>query len=320
METRANYVLVGTFVLAVLAGVFVSILWLAHAQFNRQFAYYDIYFSGSVTGLSVGASVNYNGVAIGKVTEIRLDPSNPDQVRVTVELDATAPIKSDSVASLELTGITGVYYVEISGGTREAPPIVRQEGQRYAVIASRPSRLQSFVASVPDVLSRVIEIEDRLSRLLDDRNLASISNTLKNLETVSGEVAGKSDRIGAVVEDADATLKQLQVAITTANGVLATANDALVEIKKTAAVAGNTAGDATVTIKQLNTTLGHVDAMVQENRPGVRDFSQSGLNELHQLISDARVLVASLTRVSEQIERDPTRFFFGERREGYKPR
>lgn len=313
METRANYVLVGTFVLAVMVGIFVSILWLAHAQFNRQFAYYDIFFSGSVTGLSVGAPVNYNGVSIGKVTEIRLDPSNPDQVRVTVELDATAPIKSDSVASLELTGITGVYYVEVSGGTREAPPIVRQEGQRYAVIASRPSRLQSFVASVPDVLSRVIDIEDRVSKLLDDRNLASISNTLKNLEKVSGEIAGKSDRIGATIEDADTTLKQIQVTMTTAN-------EALVEIKKTAAVAGGTVGDATVTIKQLNTTLGHVDSMVQEIRPGVRDFSQSGLNELHQLISDARVLVASLTRVSEQIERDPTRFFFGERREGYKPR
>ena len=313
METRANYVLVGTFVLAVMVGIFVSILWLAHAQFNRQFAYYDIFFSGSVTGLSVGAPVNYNGVSIGKVTEIRLDPSNPDQVRVTVELDATAPIKSDSVASLELTGITGVYYVEVSGGTREAPPIVRQEGQRYAVIASRPSRLQSFVASVPDVLSRVIDIEDRVSKLLDDRNLASISNTLKNLEKVSGEIAGKSDRIGATIEDTDTTLKQIQVTMTTAN-------EALVEIKKTAAVAGGTVGDATVTIKQLNTTLGHVDSMVQETRPGVRDFSQSGLNELHQLISDARVLVASLTRVSEQIERDPTRFFFGERREGYKPR
>ncbi|MGE5202230.1 MAG: MlaD family protein, partial [Acidobacteriota bacterium] len=244
---------------------------------------------------------------------IRLDPVNPDQVRVTVELDATAPIKSDSVASLELTGITGVYYIEVSGGTLEAPPIVRQEGQRYAVIASRPSRLQSFVASVPDVLSRVIEIEDRLSRLLDDRNLASISNTLKNLETISGEVAAKSDRIGTVIDDTDTTLKQLQE-------TMAKANDAIDEIKKTASVTTGTVADAAGTIKQLNTTLGHVDSMVQEVRPGVRDFSQSGLNELHQLISDARVLVASLTRVSEQIERDPTRFFFGERREGYKPR
>src|ERR1051326_1676974 len=103
MEARANYVMVG--------GICVAILWLAHAQFNQKFVNYDIYFTGSVTGLSVGAPVNLNGVAIGKVTEIRLDPVNPDQVRVTIEADVQAPIKSDSVASLELTGITGIYYI-----------------------------------------------------------------------------------------------------------------------------------------------------------------------------------------------------------------
>jgi len=312
METRANYVLVGTFVLAVLVGMFVAILWLAHTQFNRQFANYDIFFSGSVTGLSVGASVNYNGVAIGKVTEIKLDPSNPDQVRVTVELDSSAPIKSDSVASLELTGITGVYYVEVSGGTREAPPILKQEGQRYPVIASRPSRLQSLVASVPDVLSRAIDIEDRMAKLLSDRNLNAISNTLENLEQISGDLA-QSKKIDAVADAAVATLQSIQTTMTAANETLA-------EVKRATATAETTIGDADATFKAVNTTVGHVDAVVQETRPGVRDFSQRGLTDLIQLIADARVLIASLTRVSEQIERDPTRFFFGERREGYKPR
>jgi len=311
METRANYVLVGSFVLVVLLGMFVSVLWLANAQFNRQFAYYDIFFSGSVTGLSVGAQVNYNGVSIGKVTEIKLDPSSPDQVRVGVELDSSAPIKSDSVASLELTGITGVYYVEISGGTREAPPIMKQEGQRYPVIASRPSRLQSLVASVPDVLSRAIDIEDRMSRLLSDRNLDAIASTLQSVKQISGDLA-QSRKIEAVADETITTLKTIQTAMTTAS-------DTLAELKRATTMAETTVGDATVTVKTLNTTLVHVDAMVQENRPGIRDFSQRGLTDIIQLIADARVLVANLTRVSEQIERDPTRFFFGERREGYKP-
>lgn len=312
METRANYVLVGSFVLALLLGMFVSVLWLAGSQFNRQVNKYDIFFTGSVTGLSVGAPVNYNGVSIGKVTEIRLDPSNPDQVRVTVELDASAPVKSDSVASLELTGITGVYYVEISGGTREAPAIAKLEGQRLPVIASRPSRLQSFVASVPEVLSRAIDVEDRMAKLLSDRNLAAIAGTLQNLEQISGDLA-KSKKIDAVADEAIATLQKIQTTMTTAN-------DAIVELKHATVVAEGTIEDASVTIKTANTTLGHIDAVVQEVRPGARDFSQRGLNDLVQLIADARVLVANLTRVSEQLERDPTRFLFGERREGYKPR
>jgi phospholipid/cholesterol/gamma-HCH transport system substrate-binding protein len=171
--------------------------------------YYDVFFTSSVTGLSVGAPVNLNGVAIGRVTEIRLDPVNPDQVRVTVEVDATSPIKSDSVASLELTGITGIYYVEVTGGNREAPPITRQEGQRYPIIT-----------------------------------------------------------------------------------------------------------DLGGTIKGLNVATGHIDALIQDSRPGLKDFTQSGLNGLHALISDKRVLVAGLTRVAAELERDPTRFLFGERREG----
>jgi len=312
METRANYVLVGSFVLAVLLGMFVSVLWLAGSQFNRQFAYYDIFFTGSVTGLSVGAPVNYNGVSIGKVTEIRLDPSNPDQVRVTVELDSLAPIKSDSVASLELTGITGVYYVEVSGGTREAPPILKQEHQRYPVIASRPSRLQSFVASIPDVISRAIDIEDRMQRLLSDRNIASITDALINVDQITADLA-KGKKIDAVADEAITTLKQVQT-------VMVTANDTLAEIKRATTMAEGPIGEASVTIKTANTTLGHIDAMVLDVRPGVRDFSQRGLSDLIQLIADARVLVATLTRVGEQIERDPTRFFFGEKREGYRPR
>ena len=197
METRANYVMVGSFVLVILAGIFVAILWLAHAQFNQKFVNYDIYFTGSVTGLSVGAPVNLNGVAIGKVIEIRLDPVNPDQVRVTIEADAQAPIKSDSVASLELTGITGIYYIEISGGTRDAPPLTREEGQRYPVIAAKPSRFASLVASAPEVMNRVIEVADRLSQILDDTTiLDDDAHRVRRSRLVIGrEIDGESNGV-----------------------------------------------------------------------------------------------------------------------------
>jgi phospholipid/cholesterol/gamma-HCH transport system substrate-binding protein len=313
METRASYVMVGSFVIAITLGIFASILWLAHAQFNRQFAYYDVYFSGSVTGLSVGAPVNLLGVAIGRVTEIRLDPVNPDQVRVSIEVDATSPIKADSVASLELTGITGVYYVEVTGGSRDAPPITREEGQRYPVIAAKPSRFQSLVARAPEVLNKVIQVADRLSEILDEKNRQAIANILVNVEQLTGSGASAASKLDGFIDDTDATVKDARV-------TLRVANEALGEFKHTMAAFGNVPGELAGTIKQVNTALGHVDGLVQEVRPGVKDFSQSGLNDLHALISDARILVAGLTRVVAEVERDPTRFIFGERREGYKPR
>src|SRR5215470_9880505 len=314
METRANYVIVGSFVLVILAGAFVAILWLAHAQFNQQFVNYDIYFTGSVTGLSVGAPVNLNGVAIGRVTEIRLDPVNPDQVRVTIEADAEAPIKSDSVASLELTGITGIYYIEISGGTRESPPLTRQEGQRYPVIAARPSRIASLVASAPEVLNKVIEVADRLSQILDEKNRQAIARTLVNIERVSEAAVRVMDKADVIVDDTEATVGDFR------RTTMPALNNSLTEVQRTLTSANTIISDLTVIAKSLNTVVGHLDGLIQENRPGIKDFSQGGFNDLRALITEARVLVAGLMRVVAEIERDPTRFIFGEKREGYKPR
>jgi phospholipid/cholesterol/gamma-HCH transport system substrate-binding protein len=314
METRANYVMVGSFVLVILAGVFVSILWLAHTQFNQQFVNYDIYFTGSVTGLSVGAPVNLNGVQIGRVTKISLDPVNPDQVRVTIETDAQAPIKSDSVASMELTGITGIYYIEISGGTRESPPLTRQEGQTNPVIASKPSQFASLFASAPEVMNRVIQVADRMAQVLDDKNRAAIAQTLANVQQVSEVAARDAVKIDAIVDDVKATTADFR------KTTLPALNNALFEVQKTLGSATAVINDLTQTAKLLNTATGHLDAMIQENRPGLKDFTQGGFNDLRALISDTRVLVAGLTRVAAEIERDPTRFLFGEKREGYRPR
>src|SRR5690242_10503168 len=110
METRAQHVLVGAFVLGILVAIVIAVVWVARVQFNREFSYYDIFFTGSVTGLNTGAAVRYNGVQIGRVDEIRIAPSNVEQVRVTIEVDGTVEIKEDAVASLELQGVTGYAF------------------------------------------------------------------------------------------------------------------------------------------------------------------------------------------------------------------
>ena len=300
METRANYVVVGTFVLVVLLGVFVSILWLARVEFTRTFAYYDIYFSGSVTGLNEGAPVRYSGVQIGRVIDIRLDPQNPEQVRVTLEVDANTEIKSDAVASLEIQGITGVAYVEISGGSREAPALQRLEGQRFPVIASRPSQLQSVVSSAPEVLNRVIIVADRLAELLDDKNRAALSATLDNVQQLTAVGTEDARKLETVLDDSDSAVKQFRT-------TMSSANDTVTELQRTLVLANNAATDLSTALKQFDLTAQHLDGLVQDNRPALKDFTRGGLNELNQLISDTRVLVAGLTRIANEIDRKSTR-------------
>jgi phospholipid/cholesterol/gamma-HCH transport system substrate-binding protein len=317
METRANYVAVGAFVLIVLAGIVGVVLWLARVEFNREFAFYDIYFSGSVTGLAQGSEVRYNGIRVGRVTEIRIDPQNLQQVRVTVELDQTALIKSDAVASLEVQGLTGSAYIEISGGSQAAPPLVVQPGQRYPVIASQQSGLQRVFANAPEVLARLLDVADKLNAILDEHNRTAIADTLDNVRRLTAVAAARSGDVDSVLGDSAAAVRELRGTLSSANQVL----DALRELigeHGDARLAMQGIGDAS---RKLDKLAGDLDALVQENRPPLRDFSQRGLNELSQLIIDARTLVGELTRLSDAIERDPTHFLFGgNSREGYQPR
>jgi phospholipid/cholesterol/gamma-HCH transport system substrate-binding protein len=178
METRAAYVAVGAFVLALIAGVVIAALWLAHGQLAQQTTRYEIYFASVASGLVEGSTVQISGVQVGRVVNVALDPRNPQRVRVTVEVRADAPIRSDSVASIEMQALTGSAWVEITPGSTTAPPIDIPEGQRYAVIWSRDSEIQKVVATIPELLAKLTDLTDRLASALDEKNRASIASTI----------------------------------------------------------------------------------------------------------------------------------------------
>ena len=139
METRASYVAVGAFVLALAVGAIVFVIWLARFQGQLEYAYYDILFPGSVTGLQVDGTVRYRGITVGRVYDIRIDEENTELVRVTIEVQQGTPVKEDSVASLEIQGITGVAYVLLSGGSNDSPRLPETSEAPYPLIASKPS-------------------------------------------------------------------------------------------------------------------------------------------------------------------------------------
>src|SRR5579864_6407701 len=179
METRAHYAAVGVFVLVMVALGFAAVLWLARGALNTQVANYNIYFKGPVTGLRSGAEVDYNGVPVGKVVDIRivpyvadrekfskadeseLAPPNPDDknpatiIQVTVEINEDVLIKSNVKASVETNILSGVSYILIVGGSADAPPLQAKEGQRYPVIPSHRSRLASVTARAPELMQKL---------------------------------------------------------------------------------------------------------------------------------------------------------------------
>jgi phospholipid/cholesterol/gamma-HCH transport system substrate-binding protein len=315
METRAPYVAVGAFVLVLIAGLVAGVLWFAQAQYAEAASYYDVYFTGSVTGLSTGSTVRLNGVPVGRVAEIRLDPTDPTRVRVTVELQPGLPIKTDTLASLELQGLAGGVYVNLTGGTREAPLLARKGGERYPVIASRPSELQRVVSGAPELVARALNLADALSDVLSDRNRQALAQTLDNLQKVSAAAAGQAPTVDKALASGAQSLEALQTTLNSANAILGALKTLIAPQGKMDATLQSVSDAA----HQFSALAQHLDAVVAENQPQISEFSKNGFVELQQLATQTQLLVTQLSRIADGIERDPSRLLYGDRREGYRP-
>jgi phospholipid/cholesterol/gamma-HCH transport system substrate-binding protein len=302
METRAHYVAVGAFVLLMITVAFIAVLWLARAQLTTQYATYDIYFTGPVSGLRGGAVVEYNGVPAGRVKEIRIDPSNVEQIRVTVEIETNIVIKQNARANLETNILSGVSYVQVAGGTQEAPVLTAEAGTRYPVIRSRRSRLASVTARLPQIMAKLDETADRVNELLGDDNRRAVGETLANLRTLSADLA--ADAKPALLA-ATSLLRNLDQSYSEPGGLREGLTGGIADFDKLA--------------KSLNENSHQLQQALQDARPGVRTFSQRTLADVGDLVAEARQLISGVSRLVAGLDRDPSRVLFGDRRKGYQP-
>ncbi|HEY2620539.1 MAG TPA: MlaD family protein [Acetobacteraceae bacterium] len=313
MEARAGYVAVGAFVLAVLGGILVATLWLARVQFETQYQYFETHVAGPVSGLGSGALVRLNGIEVGRVARIGLDPKDPRLVTLLLQVRDTIEIHADSVASIETQGLTGVSYVEISGGTLGSPVLTTAAGQAYPQIASRPSSLQQVFDNAPELVSRLMVIADRVEAVLDDKNRAVIAQTLDNIRDTTAVFDRRSKDIDQLIVDSGVTMHNLADAS-------ATLKDSLANLDRTSGNADRLIATANTTFEHATRLASDLDAVVQASRPGLRDLTTNATAQLDELLSDARRLLASLNRVSTGLERDPSRLLLGDRHQGYQPK
>jgi phospholipid/cholesterol/gamma-HCH transport system substrate-binding protein len=289
MENKANYVAVGAFVLACVIGLVVTILWLAGAQYSQEYSYYQTLFKGPVTGLGKGTITRYNGIEVGRITDLVFDPNDPQSVIVTLQVQPNLNIHEDSVASIESQGLTGASYVEISGGTKTSPLLVAKPGQKYPVIRAKQSSLQQLEQSAPEVVAKLNVAASRLNDLLSDNNRRTVTHILESLDQTTSTIAKRSG-------DIDATLRN-------ANEAVVNLRDASVDLKPTLA-------DADVMMKKYGKVADDADAFINGD----------GLAQLSDLIGETKHLVANLNKFSEQLNRDPSKLLFGDRRKGYEPK
>ena len=289
METKANYVAVGAFVLVCVVGLVVTLLWLAGIQYSQEYDYYQTVFKGSVSGLGKGTVTRYNGIEVGRVADLTFDPHDPQSVIVTLQVQPGLNIRENSVASIASQGLTGGSYVEISGGSKDSPELVKQPGQKYPRIETKPSTLAQLEQSAPELFDKLNRAADKINKLLSDENVKSFSGILSNLNVTTANLTQITGPIAKRSKEIDATLVNVADASKLLAPTLSSANTSVQKI-------GKLADDA--------------DAFVNGD----------AIAQIDDLLRETRGLVASLTRLTNGLDRTPTKLIFGDRHKGYTPK
>ena len=205
MDREANYVAVGAFVLLVLVIGAGFVLWYSNAADGQAAKRYEIYFEGSVGGLSEGSTVRYLGVGVGRVVRIGIDPRDTGRVRVIVDIEEEAPIKGDTVARLSLQGVTGLLTINLEPRDPGSIPPPRIESIKFPVIPSEQSRFDVLITSLPDVIAKSGEALNRINAILSDDNIAAVSKAFEYTEKATSDLP-------MTINEARATFLELRAA------------------------------------------------------------------------------------------------------------
>jgi phospholipid/cholesterol/gamma-HCH transport system substrate-binding protein len=198
METRANFVLVGLFTLAVLGAAFGFVSWFSGLGGSSDRREVRIVFSGSVTGLTRGSSVLFNGLRVGEVKDIQLFPDDPRSIYAVIDVANSTPIRNDTRARIESQGLAGVVAIQLLGGKVDAPALQAREGQALPTIIAERSEVQDLLETVRNVARRTDDLFERLGRFVDD-NDKSIATTIRNVEKFSAALGDNADGVNKML-------------------------------------------------------------------------------------------------------------------------
>jgi len=311
METKAHHALVGFFaVFLVLAGGFFA-LWLGQRTFDQDFAFYDVVFDGPVRGLREAGEVRFNGIQVGEVTDIGLDPQNPNRVIARIRLLAETPVRVDSSAQLEPQGLTGLAYIQLSGGTAEAQRLQGTTRGDPPRIYAEQAQIESLVAGGEDALNAARLALVQVTELLSEENIQRVASTIENLDEITERLAGED----ALVNDLRSAIQTLE---TTASDVGAAARALEVFGRDATTLANNELTQASVDVSlaavQIDLAGRQAQEMMTTLQPAVERLSTEGTEQITRTMEDLRRLIATLDRIAMEIEDNPTGFISGEQR------
>jgi phospholipid/cholesterol/gamma-HCH transport system substrate-binding protein len=312
METRSNYVMVGTVTVALLIGALLFIVWIAGLSSGANKCY-DIYFP-AVGGINKGSNVSFSGVPVGQVSKISLLPNRPEFVWVRIEVDDETPVLQGTTAQIKSISLAGANEIQLDGAVKGAPPITQMGPQGCPVIPASSSGLTALLNSAPELMERIQRLTERLTEMLSDKNQNAIADILENIDHTSKVLSDNAPEMAQAIKDAQVAVRNAGVAAQHVSDLSDNTNKLVVEQGRPAAQ------DLRKAIASVQQAADNLNAMISDARPGVQNFTKSTLPEANQLVHEMRDLTKSLKGVSERVEQGGIGSALGpEKLPDYKP-
>lgn len=304
METKANHLIIGGFVLAVIGLAFGFIYWMKNSADGGGGKQYHVIFDGSVQGLAEASSVLFNGIRVGAVDTLEIVPEDTRKVRALISVRAATPVRSNSRARISQQGLAGLVALEITPGTPDAPALTARDGQELPVIYADPGGGGSGLSGIGDAIGSAQALLERLNDLVAN-NEESIRRTLKNVESVTAVLDENKDGIASLIKDVqeaaarvNALAGKLETSVEKLTGAVVDGEESLVAQAQQAAVSFRKLAD------KLDKTLG-------DQADGLTRSAQRSLREFELFMKDARRLADNIDRVVQRVEKDPASFLLG---------
>jgi len=280
MEEKVNFAVVGVFVLVLSAALIGGVLWLSSGNsYRTSYDIYQTYTRDSVAGLNLNAPVRYRGVQVGRVSKIALAPNNVEQVQLTLAIEHGTPVKVDTLAVLQTQGLTGLAFVELTGGSRDALTLLVQNDDKYPVIKSGPSLMTRLDSAITSLLTNLNRSSENLNALMDEDNRRAVKHALVDLESGLGNAARIMENTARLSDE----LPQLAQ-----------------RVQRSADAFDHMASD-----------LARAAASASGTLDGTQQFTNETLPEVHQLVMELRDLTNSLRRFSSEVEQNPSVLLYG---------
>ncbi len=283
MDNKVNYTMVGLFVTVLAAALVAIFIWMENLNKHQDLVMYEVHMKESVAGLIPKAQVTFNGVKVGTVQSIRLSPSDPQQVDLLLSVQAGTPINQSTVAVLKSQGITGITYVGLSASRKDAPALSVKAGQKYPVIPSKPSLLETLSDAIESVTKNIKELTVSVEKIVDQKNRKAISDSLANVEKITNNLAANEKRFNDIIISTQSLTKNLAKSSRHLPDTMKELNEMMVSLQKMADNIANTSETVDHTMVGAKGLMQNVSQQVVPRTSAMLQAINQTIRQINQL-------------------------------------